>query len=242
MGKKVWGVESKLYVKVQYSLHSNEELKFLEAPSHFGPVAQILISQPHSCENVLSAHPHNNSTYEPGWQPWATFWCHESLPLELSCSYACARVMIPTYPRLTKTHWGMCNSHIHGPPSPCPCGSLGAQAKDADDLRIWTSRHRLEVLSFWLQRRFNLGMKRKYTLPFLFLVIWNVLQDVLRARTKLGLLWALLSSLSAMVSISKIRGNGKESSLRPTVIHKWVSPLKVFCTKAAENFWDQLWS
>lgn len=106
-----------------------------KSQSHSGPVAQILISQPHSCENVLSAHPHNNSTYEPGWQPGTMFWCHESLPLALSCSYACARVMIPTHSRLNKTHWGMCNSHIHGPPSPCSCGSLGAQAKAADDLR-----------------------------------------------------------------------------------------------------------
>lgn len=138
-----------------------------KSQSHSGPVAQILISQPHSCENVLSAHPHNNSTYEPGWQPGTMFWCHESLPLALSCSYACARVMIPTHSRLNKTHWGMCNSHIHGPPSPCSCGSLGAQAKAADDLRIWTPQHRLEVLSFWLQRRFSLWNEEEMCSPFL---------------------------------------------------------------------------
>lgn len=206
-----------------------------KSQSHFGPVAQILISQPHSCENVLSAHPHNNSTYERGWQPGTMFWCHESLPLALSCSYACARVNISTYPRLNKTYWGMCNSHIHGPPIPLLMWEPWCSGQGR-----WWSQNLDPSAQAWgsillISEEIQPLKWRGHTLSFLLLIIWNVLQDVLKVRTKIDLSRTLLSSLSAMVSISKIREIWKRE-LPKTVIHPWMFLLKVFCMKAAEKF------
>ena len=70
------------YLKVQYSLCSNEKLKSWKSQSSYGLVMQTLISQPHSHEKCSSsAHPHNNSNYVTGWHLEITCWCHESLSL-----------------------------------------------------------------------------------------------------------------------------------------------------------------